>query len=83
LLKGKSQTAVEKGSHQKNIILDAVKKIVTIIAVPLLLLLIFSSYTYIKNYRKKNGSEPIVQGGFETQNGQKQSIQSAGGIKFL
>ncbi|HZZ74269.1 MAG TPA: hypothetical protein VFE04_00005, partial [Puia sp.] len=29
------------------------KKNVTIIAVPLLLLLIFSSYSYIKNYRKK------------------------------
>jgi hypothetical protein len=33
LLKGKSQTAVGKGWHQKNIILDDVKKIVTIIDV--------------------------------------------------
>jgi tetratricopeptide (TPR) repeat protein len=37
----------------KNITLGAVKKIVTIIAVPVLILLVFCSYTYIKNYRKK------------------------------
>ena len=56
---------MEKGRRQKNIILDAVKKIVTIIAVPLLLLLIFSSYTYIKNYRKKTEANRLYREGLK------------------
>lgn len=41
------------------------KKIVTIIAVPLLLLLIFSSYTYIKNYRKKTEANRLYREGLK------------------
>ena len=41
------------------------KKIVTIIAVPLVLLLIFSSYTYIKNYRKKTEANRLYREGLK------------------
>jgi hypothetical protein len=60
LLKGKPGS-----SHLKNIILDAVKKIVAIIAIPLLILLVFSSYIYIKNYRKKAEANRLYREGLK------------------
>jgi hypothetical protein len=57
--------SVRAGRYLKYIILDAVKKIVTIITVPLLILLIFSSYTFIKNYRKKAEANRLYKEGLK------------------